>query len=553
MSMNSPRLALVAAGALALALASAGPASTQVRAINDFNQCDGFGAPSPGGDGMTAEATVGGGWWIAPPGNGDMTRDPTPVGPDGIVHCDKAMSDPLIERYWMRRVSLLRAKAVHQLAVRDSRAALATLDQIGAATAADADSFFHRSLMVGATLVRAYALKDTNPAEADALVAEALKARPFSRQVLVAAMTIGGEAASRERRRDLAQQMARLQPKLTDYLYLEDLELGDFRSAVGMFSGLTPRYEERQGWVYSVFSPTATVENNARASVYWATRHGQQAFALSALGQYEAARETLRAGRERLDASTADRGNRGKTRLSDRQAREKSLVAQARHTGNAILDYWTLMVERREMISAGRAREAVASIRAKPMQDDFAAAAIMDALRAALPGDSEVAALPLVKFRPTPLGAPSLRQMFETLPDAETPRQRPGYDNRLGLIRETDGYSVSDDDGVTLVRFVGFGAVPGQMVEEAALLRAAEEAQRRGKTGLILIERSDVRTFIVDSYQQPTNQGRPGGYETRLKLVYVDAGNLPETYRATPWRVIPAADVIAALKPHYAK
>ncbi|MBX7249542.1 MAG: hypothetical protein K1X35_10935 [Caulobacteraceae bacterium] len=532
---------LLAASAVAALLASSPAAAVT---INEFSSCDGYGRPTVNGDGMTKEATSLGGWIVAQPGNGDTSRDPVRLGQRGAEFCDQALQSPLLlPQFWMRRVSLLRAKAFHLAVAGDSAGARASLDAINPLVPADgADVYYSRSLRLGADLLRAYLDRSANPAEAVAAIDRALVERPYARSVQIAAMAVLGERSDRARQRDLEHRLAQLQPTAIDLMFIEDLDFGDWQSAVALFSSLTPRLEESHGYAWTRAQAANQATTNAKLAVYWAVRHGQQAFALAMLGHYDDARSVIARGRAKLVEDTTPPPGNGRS-IDEKRRYLLTLYDRAGRYGGEMLDYWSKMVERRELIATGRAREAVVSIRTTPMGNDFAAAALMTELKKALPGDPEVSALPEITYRARPIEMPTLAQMFENLPDAETHRQAPSYGSNI--------FGSAQRGGSYVISFAGAMDTPGAMVEECALLRAADTAIAKGKHGFVILDRSDVRTFIVDSYAQATTSGRPAGYETRLEVALVDLENLPEPYRSTPWRVINADDVIARLRPLY--
>jgi len=91
------------------------------------------------------------------------------------------------------------------------------------------------------------------------------------------------------------------------------------------------------------------------------------------------------------------------------------------------------------------------------------------------------------------------------------------------------------------------------MVEEVALLHAAEEARKAGKKGFIIVGRDDVQITVSLTSYGTTLRTDPGGFETELRVLFVDPAALPETYKDAPWRVLDADTIYTALAPIYIK
>ena len=119
---------------------------------------------------------------------------------------------------------------------------------------------------------------------------------------------------------------------------------------------------------------------------------------------------------------------------------------------------------------------------------------------------------------------------------------------------DTEGYRVStpDDQGVTSISFRGDRS-SGSIVEEMALLCAADTARQAGKKGLIVVGRKDTSFHIDTTYYGNTVRSDPDGYQTELDVVFVDPAALPPQYADAGWRVIDADAVYTALAPIYVK
>ena len=143
-----------------VALACALAPSVAMASPQPFQLCDGYGTPTENGDGMTKEARGLFGLF-APLGSAGNTRRSTPsLGASGMAACDEALADPrLLDKHWLRRASLIRARAMHDLAASNPDQALIDLDRAQAAIRTPDDPYIRRSLGLGIKLVRAFALR----------------------------------------------------------------------------------------------------------------------------------------------------------------------------------------------------------------------------------------------------------------------------------------------------------------------------------------------------------------------------------------------------------
>lgn len=233
--------------AMAAALLGASPASAQ--AERAFIQCDGYGRPSNTGDGMMSNASNWGNLFDPSTGNADpawsMTFDRLTASA-----CDAALaSEHLEERWWLRRVNLLRSKAMHLLSAGDDEAALAALDQATAAARSD-DVFYQRSEGLAVEMLRAFILARTGRrAEADALAMRQWALRPFSRGVTLAALMILSGGPSQADRDRLAQRLHQLSPRhYPDPAdpSLRGAGLPNARDGVRLLFGALPKAETRE-------------------------------------------------------------------------------------------------------------------------------------------------------------------------------------------------------------------------------------------------------------------------------------------------------------------
>jgi len=89
------------------------------------------------------------------------------------------------------------------------------------------------------------------------------------------------------------------------------------------------------------------------------------------------------------------------------------------------------------------------------------------------------------------------------------------------------------------------------MVEELALLRAAELARAAGKKGIVIITRKGTRYVTNMTAGGSPQSADPDGFYCELSVVFVDPGALPDAYKDNAWRVINADAVYDQLAPIY--
>lgn len=242
------RVASIMAGlAAAVVLGAASGAAAQTEQA--FAACDGFGRPSGAGDGMMTSAATWSALFDSTTGNTDNTRTMT-FDRLGASACDAALASPHLEpKYWLRRVNLLRSKAMHLVAAGDNVAALAVLDEATAAAREPEDIFYRRSEGLGIEMVRAYIFaRIGRRGEADALAMRLWEQRPFSRGVtLNALMVLSGGPRQAERDR-LVLRLHQLDPRNAPPASnrLRNAALPSARDAVQILYGALPKAETRE-------------------------------------------------------------------------------------------------------------------------------------------------------------------------------------------------------------------------------------------------------------------------------------------------------------------
>jgi hypothetical protein len=196
-----------------LCAAALGAATVAAAAPTPFPSCDGYPAPNRHADNMTMQ-----GGWLGHFAGSDSDTHGQDVGAVGIEACSAALEDPaLLPAYWMRRVNLLRARAIHRLAEGDAAGALADIDLAEAAVRPDADIYYRRSLGVDLKVVRAYALAlQGDRPKAEAMAMEAFRLRPYSPEVGLGVVLATSFGRLSPEERVVWRRLGQLRPRVID-------------------------------------------------------------------------------------------------------------------------------------------------------------------------------------------------------------------------------------------------------------------------------------------------------------------------------------------------
>lgn len=543
----------------ALMLAQAAPVDTKaakvaLRAVRaDFETCDGFRAPSGKSDGISPGAGLGTLFFAQP----TQRRNQSAVGGAAGEACDRALASALLlPEHGLRRANLLQARAMHQLSDGANAAALETIAKSDAA--GGSDPFFMDSVRQGNRALRAVALfrldrKAEARAEADAIRAHrpwAATQRSLSHQVRLMFENDPAQMSTM-----LTDQIP-YNPDLMTPLFWMSMLYGDHADAVRYGRQVSfdlPR--GRGGWTMEGETERPYLLIGKRADL-----GGALAYALLASGQGAQADAALAEARAEVDAAiqpppTPPDGRKiGKRKQADYQSR---IVAGQVATSR--LDMW--------MVAMALRREAptltLAQLTEKLAQPAFRQVPVVPDLlkqvgratpeeRATLP--QTIAALD-AQFDTERRGATTLKfeELAKLLPRPEMARMRPSFGKADAiLLSGNNGFSVKPHTGTqSLTVRYGSDNASAAMVEELALLAAAEQARRAGKAGFLIESRVMVErtTSISSMYGGSTF---PSGYEAQLKILPVDAGALPAGMEAAKWRVLDAGAVQAALASKYA-
>ncbi|HYM18446.1 MAG TPA: hypothetical protein VEU06_07780 [Micropepsaceae bacterium] len=565
--LKSRRYLLSATAALALAAIAAPVAIAASASPTQYQGCDGYAEAAEYGDGMTA---TGESFWEKL-GRQALVKARTPVeratpakASNGIANCDAAL-DALPEKHWMRKVSLLRARALHRIEAHDAPGALADLDLADAAASASTETYYARSLGVGVDFVRAYALSlSGDKQKGEALALDALLRRPYNRETAGAALYALGSNPSATGLMTAMQASARLVPANVDVLFLRAFNTRNYTEAADLYSQISPVHEQGNLNISGGEAAERQWRDYEVAQVFWAARGCQYAYALAAMGKPAEARAAVENARAKLANDTQPPPPLEASKSKDRTAvaLHKGLTdihARAAIEGNKAIDLWAPIVELRILVADGKADEALKSVSSLPRNS--ATAELVDAIYAQFPETQRPAPPPIVGL-PVVVGPPDdiPAKMAAVLPEAEDADKVPDFERQdtywftNNPNPRFDGYFVGkpNAEGVTTFSFRGNAATQA-MVEELALLGAAGVARKSGQKGMIVVDRRDTTYRNVTTYYGNPIRNQAAGYGSELDIVFVDPAALPEKYKTAGWRIIDPEAVYSALAPIYLK
>ncbi|WP_152569558.1 MULTISPECIES: hypothetical protein [Sphingomonas] len=558
----SVRAALGSGLMLCGSAASAGLLTTSGPGVAWFEQCDGYGKPTENGDGMTKEASGFLGIFTGGPSAGNTRRSTPAFGAAGVQACDTALADPrLRERYWARRTSLLMARAVHGLADGKADGAIADLDKAQAAVQAPNDPYYQRSLGLGLELVRAYALRQTGQeAKARELAADVLRQRPWSRATGSAMIAIVPDEAAVLNGTPMVQSLARLQPKFVDAIFQRAMTTRDFATAIRLYPNLVAPTRTLDRGTSGIAEELGRERNEAVERLYSVRRRGALAYALAATGDATGARRALADGDAEL-AQLAQplpplpEGEKEGWKARSRRAVNEAIVTAGQRVGSE-LAIWRAMTESKLALRDGKVPAALDLKNILPNGAGYDL--LLTYKQANVPDAARLADLLGEALKPNPKSNPKIEipLLFASLPHAEIPQRiatyRKANSDFIGYLwGGTSGFKTkANADGTTTISFTGQKS-SGNVVEEMALLRAADYVHSLGRDGFVIRSRADFERTIQMVGMYSGGARYPDGYSTELTIEPVDVAHPSPALAAAPWRIIKADEIISALGPTY--
>jgi hypothetical protein len=554
-------MALYLRGALcALACTVAAPAWAKPLPPMHFSDCDGYGAPNAHFDGLRSSSGL-----IV---KFSVSGHPVPIviGRTGVQACDTALADPaLLDTYWMRRVTLLRARAIHKLAAGDDAGALEDVAKAREAMKDESDLLVRRSLGLGLDLVRAYALSKTNHVdEARKLAAAVLAERPYNRHVGMAVAAVVGNEGLRAGDSAVLKTLGRLDPRFVDAMFELAFDEGRFDEAIRLHPHIAPPVKgidegrDKEETAYQM------ARRDSQTLMHTAERRARLAYALAATGHGDKARAELAAAKaliaEHPVPTTPPPPPPGQK--EDRKAREArtraSLAVIADTEAGAFVTKWEKLVEWRLGLEGADADKIIPQINPNGLSLNGAHVDLLSTANRKRPS-SELAAL--AKTLAGRIAAPpddrhsEAKMLFEGLPQLEVRKTVSGYQQSHSLFAilwgGISGFKTIGDPktGKATVEYLGQNS-SSMVVEEMALLRAADLARQNGHSGFLITGRRDYHRQLV--FGRDIRNATEDGFSTQLDVEFVDLAALPPKLATAPWRVLSADDVLNTLGPVYA-
>jgi hypothetical protein len=509
----------------------------------DFEQCDGYEAPNRRGDGMTEIA--GGFLGIFNSAVSDREREDVRFNRNGMAACDRALlqADRLLPAYHLRRANLLRARGLHRMRMAQFDDALLDLDAADAEGATQAGPLYDRSMAVGNDLLRAYALtRRARREKAMPLLEQIHVRRPYSAKLRMAALNIGmlGRADWQQYQAQLSE-MATFHPEARTMLFAAAFYNTDWETMLATRPQIdfSPPRESVGGYEVTNYAQEVAELANREALFDIMT-----AYALAAAGREEEQIVALEALRQTVNRQNAAAIVAKPGEVADLQANLTDLEANIELLGIARTGDPEAFLNRLTAGPIGPSPMVLYAFRIlRANMPDMPVAGEVDQVIAQLTDrlDRERAIPPI-----------GLAELYEAMPGAETEDNLPRYKGARNIIGENtgNGYITIAEGPVTLINFGGNTAT-SSMVEEMALLRAAELAQQAGHTHFaILSKHMSQRTLRVSGYYGYGSTS-PMGWSGNLRVITFGAEGQAAPFEALADRSIDAARIMAELGPIY--
>ncbi len=516
----------------------------------DLQACDGYGSTSRNGDGMTEDATT---FWRT---GGDRIRRAPALGATGIAYCTRALArlEAEFPQYWLRRVSLIQARALHRLATNDIDGALADLDLASQSAAEPQNAFYLRTLDLNAGFIRAFALTARGDrVGGETLAMQTWARRPHSREVIGAALVLLGQDGSQENIDALLRASGRVDPHTSVLAFIYAFEGGRFEQALATYPGLRPAFpaptQSFIGDSNQQVEERVEREVGRRSTETFFQLHtiGGKAYALAALGRFPEARAAIEEGRVILAGAAPPppalpTGRRVSYTDRTRQSVWLRVNAEIESRGAGIIDTWSTLVEAR--IAAGEGRGEQARTLLAGGANLPRTYALIDIYLASNPSLSQAERDAMLRVLPpntAGLRQRSLQDLVGMLLDPETEdRSRANVGiMRPFMVRDAASRGNcqeerDEQDRATLC----YHALDGTLAvtEERALLRAATLAAERGHPFFLIHNRDDIRHSMVTVTYGVSGPEQQLGYESRLEIRFADSNE-------NCWRCIDATQI----------
>lgn len=528
-------------------------------APQQFQACDGYGAPNQNGDGITQMATGFLGMFVPAPTSGTTSMTLPAFSQQGINACSAALNNQarLLPAYHVRRASLLRARAIHRFSAGDKAGARTDLDASDAEGALAADPLYERSMGLGNRLLHSYfALQDGEQDRVLVQAREAARLRPYAEQVQEVAnlLTLNASHDGDAYFAALDAQ-ATFSPRLRPLVMMQAMDRLDWAKVIATRAqiDLTPPEEWQGNFALQNYDLVL-----ARPFFEAFRLDGITVFALAAAGRQAESQQLLEDMAKRLEPLGADLPNRPDGSRPPRLQRNVHTILR-----NALGGLQLSLARTRSdlamlaMARIGDANGLLAATKTAKIPEGGRGLQILQSLHDATFGPAKEAmskqlTSSKVRLRLQRNQAPlTLADLYEAVPAPETPKRLPRYTSAKGILGldSDSGFLVGSDGPVTKVGFGGAFA-PAAVVEEMALLKAADLTLAAGKDRFILLDKK----ITARTMQQVSIYGGwklPSGYSANLRIVSYGAEGPPKGYEAYATRAIMAREVADALGAAY--
>lgn len=495
------------------------PARRPVVSIASFAGCDGYGLATKKTDGLDSYATT---VLIFRKPDEDLRRRHPRLGQGGVFACDAAIGRvaELSPDYQLRTVTLLRARALHKLALDDAKGALADLDLADTVVVPGVPAY-GRSLKLSLELVRALALRYAgDQAGADAAAWRAWSARPYSRTVAMGALIAMGPSADVRKRHTITERLGQLDPSASGRLYVMDFEQGRLADALALIDDISPRVKARDLPMTDLQQFKADQVDRHLAELFWIDALGSKAYALAALGHADQAAEALAQSRRRLTDATPPPA------VTDPAKAEvvRTTDGEIRQHGRLLVEGWTRLTEARLSLGARQPQT--------PSEADRQAAEMLRAYMVASAHSDRL---------------DEIGDLFTLLPEPEIPPRNAKSGSPFSTGSKVKAPNTTTR-AYTRVSYAEDGGALAAM-EEGALFRAAALAREKGYAAFRIVARRDTERAQLDkSITGAAIAAEAMGYESRLDVEFVNPAAPPRR-----WRTLDAEAIHTALAPYYAK
>lgn len=520
---------------IALAVGTAGPAAAA--GPSAWIQCDGLPKPETVGSalGRVVAISATAGLFGMPEA---IRAEPAARGEVGVKACDTVLAELPAQPLSPRRVSALRARAIHKAEAGDLDAALVDLQSIhGAVVEEGQTTIFARTLGASAQLFEAAVLaKRGRHEEAEALAIKAADSRPYS--------TALGHAAARILSVDprWTAEKDRVLTRLVSIDPEARLVRAELREAGGPIEAAAADW----ALVAAQGPGPAQGADALLAELVRPLMVGRAAVVAARAGREVEARRLLAGA---TVPAPAPRGRKPDPRLVELKAKMSGAVAERMQTFVPLVDAW--LSAGGDAAAAKAKLESVASPPAIP-----SVAALMDRLTPQTGAGAQTFSEQLrLSERRDNAEKLDVLKIANTLPLLEGGSAGANSFSSQGMLGlKANGFkdrAVKGSDART-IEFVGANS-PQAAVEEMMLLRAAQLAAQAGKAGFLVTGRRDYRQQLVSTMYGAEVSRSNAGFKSEADVVFVDPAAIPAAYAGQADRVLDAQAVWAALSPVYVK